>query len=130
MHIIHLESDLEKLRNIQNKKNILIRFMMDGCVWCKRSQDEWEQACERAPISSDDAIVDLESNFINHFNQVLKPRNISVDVSAFPTLMIIKGRKIITPEQDIDKVLKMFVQRGGSKRRTRKLKSRKRRHTF
>jgi hypothetical protein len=121
MHLIHSENDLEKLHEIKNKKNILLRCMMHGCHWCKTTQSEWEEACKKTPISTDSAIVDLESNYIDDFNRA---RNVSVNVSAFPTILLIKGSHVSEPKQGMRDVLKTFTQSGG-----RKLKTRRRRKT-
>ena len=120
MHLIHSESDLGKLHEIKNKKNILLRCMMHGCHWCEKSQSEWEEACSRTPISTNSAIVDLESNYIDHFNRA---RNVSVNVSGFPTILMIKGNNVSEPKQEMRDILKTFSQTGG------KLKTKRRRKT-
>lgn len=119
MILVHSEEDVEKLKQIQDKKNILIRFMMNGCGWCEKTQAKWNHACKKAILSSDDAIVELEANFIDHFNDVLKHRKLNIDVRGFPTVMVIKGGKSFEPKQDIHTVVKMF------QRKTKKLKTKR-----
>jgi hypothetical protein len=120
MITIHSENDVEKLKQIQNKKNILIRFMMNGCTWCEKTQSKWNNACKKAILSSDDAIVELEANFVDHFNHSIKHRNLNVDVQGFPTIMVIKGGRSFEPKQDIHTVVKMFQRKTKRKSKTKK----------
>lgn len=118
MYVIRSKDDLHKLHAIKDAPNILVRFVMNGCVWCVKSQHEWEKACKDHP-PKEGAIVEVEQEFIDPFNKILEPRNIKINVSGFPTIMMIKGRDI----DEVKSIHEMKKFSGGRK----KLKTRRRR---
>ncbi len=93
MFAIHTENDLSQLRHLQSKKNIIVRFVMNGCGWCEQSQPMWDDATKRAVLSSDDAIAEIESSFVNHFKQTMTNRD-KINIRGYPTILIIRGKRI------------------------------------
>ena len=124
---VHTPEDLGQLQHLKNKKNILTRFVMNGCPWCVKTQPDWDRACNQASplLTADDAIAEIESSFVDDFRNTV---NNNVRVEGFPTIMMIKGPKVITHEaRDTASIVKLLKQvkksrkKGGRKRRTRRL---------
>ena len=59
--------DVRKLKHVANKRNILVRFVMDGCPWCETTQPDWDLMTKKAVLTPDDAIAEIESSFIDNF---------------------------------------------------------------
>jgi hypothetical protein len=109
MYKVHSPNDVNKLRHLQNKKNILVRFMMNGCPGCMYSQGDWDAACKRATLSPDDAILELESNFVEQFKDTMKHRTTDLDIYKFPTIMMIRGSSVSELQnRDTASILKML----------------------
>ena len=109
MYKVHTPEELNKLKHLQHKKNLLVRFMMKGCPGCIYSQDDWDNACKRAVLSPDDAMLELESNFVEHFQEMMRMRNTNVEIDKFPTILFIRGRRVTElPGRDTDSILNML----------------------
>jgi hypothetical protein len=109
MYKVHTPEEVNKLKHLQHKKNLLVRFMMKGCPGCIYSQDDWDNACKRAVLSPDDAMLELESNFVEHFQDMMRMRNTNVEIDKFPTILFIRGRRVTElPGRDTDSILNML----------------------
>jgi len=121
MYKVHTPEEVNKLKHLQHKKNLLVRFMMKGCPGCIYSQDDWDNACKRAVLSPDDAMLELESNFVEHFQDMMRMRNTNVEIDKFPTILFIRGRRVTElPGRDTDSILNMLKNAKGSPKRTPK----------
>ena len=127
MYKVHSPEDVAHLRHLQQKKNILVRFMMNGCPGCIYSQNDWDNACKKATLSPDDAILELESRFLEDFKHTMRDR-IEINVYKFPTILMICGKKANELQnRDTASILKMLkstkkTKRGGKRRRKTKRK--------
>jgi len=93
--------DLSKLKHVAKKKNILTRFVMNGCHWCEDTQPEWDSMTKKAVLSPDQAIAQIESSFINEFKYMIEPkRKILLPISGFPTVLMIKPNGVVKHEGD------------------------------
>jgi hypothetical protein len=90
---IHSEEDLQKLNHLVRKKNILARFVMNGCPWCVKSQPEWDTFTNN--YSGDLALAEIESSFLQHFQQTMA-RRATIRVKGFPTILLIQSSKVKT----------------------------------
>jgi hypothetical protein len=111
---IHSEKDLQKLNHLARKKNILARFVMNGCPWCVKSQPEWDTFSSN--YSGDLALAEIESSFLQHFQQSMTPRKAQINVNGFPTILLIRASKVTT----VPSLQKMKQTR--NKRKKRKTK--------
>lgn len=126
MYKVHTPDELQQLNYLHNKKNILVRFMMNGCPACIHSQSAWDDACKKASISPDDAILELESNFVEHFKQNMQSRNAYIEVYKFPTIMLIRGRKVTElPNRDTPSILNLLKSIKKSRRRVKRRKTKR-----
>ena len=126
MYRVHTPDEVHKLNYLQHKKNILVRFMMNGCPACMQSQSDWDNACNQAKLSPDDAILELESNFVNHFKERMQDRN-PFDVYVFPTIMMIRGRTATEfPNRDTASILNLLR----SIKKSRRVRRRKTKRTY
>ena len=91
---IHSEEDLQKLNHLARKKNILARFVMNGCPWCVKSQPEWDTFTNN--YSGDLALAEIESSFLQHFQQTMASRKAPIQVKGFPTILLIQSSKVKT----------------------------------
>jgi hypothetical protein len=89
---IHSEDDLHQLNHLANKKNILARFVMNGCDWCEKSQPEWNSFTSR--YSGNVALAEIESSFLQHFQQSMAHRT-PIHVNGFPTILLIRSSRVI-----------------------------------
>jgi len=127
MYRVHTPDELHQLNYLQHKKNILVRFMMNGCPACTHSQSDWDNACKQANLSPDDAILELESNFVNQFKEKMQARNTAIEVYKFPTIMLIRGRTATEfPNRDTASILKLLK----SIKKSRRVKRRKTKRTY
>jgi hypothetical protein len=116
--------EVSKIGHLKNKKNILARFVMEGCHWCEESQPEWDSLCMQAKkhLDSDTALAEIESSFVNDFKMT---HNLNLPIHGFPTILFIKSKKVI-PQQARDaksliKVIKLKKSRkNNSSNKTRK----------
>ena len=126
MYKVHTPDEVHQLNYLQDKKNILVRFMMHGCPACMNSQHDWDSACKQASISPDDAILELESNFVDHFKQAMQSRA-EIEVYQFPTIMLIRGRNVSEfPNRDTASILKLLK----SIKKSRRVRRRKSKRTY
>jgi hypothetical protein len=126
MYKVHTPDELRQLNYLQNKKNILVRFMMNGCPGCIHSQSDWDNACKRAKLSPDDAILELESNFVDQFKQSMRARNANIEIYKFPTIMLIRGSRVTElPNRDTASILNMLKSI-----KTRRVRRRKTKRTY
>ncbi len=91
MYSIHGNEDLSKLNQLARKKNILARFVMNGCPYCVQSQPEWDSFSKQ---DSEFAFAEIESNFLDHFKNVMSKRNASIQVTGFPTILLIRDSNV------------------------------------
>jgi hypothetical protein len=92
MFSILTENDLSQMVHLARKKNILARFVMNGCHYCEQSQPEWDHFTSK--YSGNAALAEIESSFLTHFQQMMAPRNINIQVNGFPTILQIKSRDV------------------------------------
>lgn len=90
--VVRQHGDLERLRQLKDRRNILIRFMMNGCSHCIASQPEWDGVVGYAKDKLDtrDAIAEVESNFVGQFKDFMRkerPHQLP-DVHGFPTIVL------------------------------------------
>ena len=127
MYKVHNPEEVNQLKHLQNKKNLLVRFMMNGCPGCIHSQHDWDDACKRAVLSPDDAMLELESNFVEHFQDMMRSRNTNVEIDKFPTILFIRGRRVTElPGRDTASILKMLKTAKRSKKRPKRKRTSKR----
>jgi len=98
---IHSVDDVEKLNHLAQKKNILARFVMNGCPWCVKSQPEWDTFTSN--YSGDLALAEIESSFLEHFKEKMEPRKARILVKGFPTILLIQSSKV-TPVPFLKKI--------------------------
>jgi hypothetical protein len=120
MYKVHTPEEVKQLDHLQKKKNILVRFMMNGCPGCTYSQADWDAACNQAVLTPDDAILELESNFVQDFQHTMRPRT-NIDIYKFPTILMIRGRKVTELQnRDTASILKMLKSSKTKKRKRRR----------
>jgi len=90
MYSIHSENDLSQMVHLARKKNILARFVMNGCPSCINSQPEWDSFKDR--YSGDMALAEIESSYLKHFQQMMTDRD-PIPVDRFPTIVMIRDSK-------------------------------------
>ena len=103
---IHREEDLHQLAHLANKKNILARFVMNGCHWCEESQPEWNSFTSR--YSGNVALAEIESSFLEHFQQSMANRD-PIPVNGFPTIVLIRSSRVI-PVPSLQKIKRKLIQ--------------------
>jgi len=91
MFSIRTENDLSQMVHLARKKNILARFVMNGCTYCEQSQPEWDNFTSK--YSGNLALAEIESSFLTHFQQMMAPR-VNIQVNGFPTILQIKSRDV------------------------------------
>ena len=125
MYKVHTPGEVIQLAHLQKKKNILVRFMMNGCPGCIYSQADWDAACKRAVLTPDDAILELESNFVEEFKNTMRPRT-NIDIYKFPTILMIRGSKVTELQnRDTASILKMLKSVKKTKRVKRRRKTKR-----
>lgn len=92
MYSIRSEDDLSKMIHLARKKNILARFVMNGCHYCEESQPEWDSFTNK--YSGDLALAEIESSYLQHFQKMMAPRSDPLDVKGFPTILLIKDSNV------------------------------------
>lgn len=120
--------EVSKLQHVANKRNILVRFVMNGCHWCESTQPDWDIMTKKAVLTPNDAIAEIESSFINHFKKIIEPkRKIKLPISGFPTVLMIKSSGVIKHqgERTSDSYLKLLKASSKSKSKTRKQKTKR-----
>jgi hypothetical protein len=118
--------DLSKLSHVAKKKNILARFVMNGCHWCKDTQHEWDAMTKKAVLKPDDAIAEIESSFIDQFKYMIEPkRKILLPISGFPTVIMIKSNGVIKHEGDRTSTSYLKLLKSKSKRKLKRKKTKK-----
>ena len=101
MYSIRSEDDLSKMVHLARKKNILARFVMDGCPHCVNSQPEWDSFKSR--YSGDMALAEIESSYLQHFQQMMTNRD-PISVNGYPTIVMIRDSKVsIVPSLQVIK---------------------------
>jgi len=105
MYSIQSEDDLSKMVHLARKKNILARFVMNGCPYCVNSQPEWDSFKDR--YSGDMALAEIESSYLKHFQQMMSNRD-PIPVKGYPTIVMIRDSKVsVVPSlQSIQKTKK------------------------
>lgn len=102
MYSIRSEDDLSKMVHLARKKNILARFVMDGCPYCVNSQPEWNDFTSR--YSGDLALAEIESSYLKHFQQMMAPRSDPINVKGYPSIIMIRDSKVsIVPSLQVIK---------------------------
>ena len=104
--VLQHRDDLLKLPELSEKRNILVRFKMNGCSWCVSSQPEWDSMVKevKGQLSPQDAIAEVESEFVDHFKEFIeKTRGEPMPpFQGFPSVMVIQSHGI-TPHEGRDK---------------------------
>lgn len=117
MYSIRSENDLSKMIHLARKKNILARFVMNGCHYCEESQPEWDSFTNK--YSGDLALAEIESSYLQHFQQMMAPRSDPIHVKGFPTILLIKDSNVtIAPP-----LYKLKKKRKTKKTKTKKSKN-------
>ena len=119
MYSIRSEDDLSKLVHLARKKNILARFVMNGCQYCVNSQPEWNDFTSN--YSGDLALAEIESSYLQHFQKMMAPRSDPIPVKGYPSIIMIRDSKVsIVPSLNV-------IQRKKSKKtkKSKKLKKTK-----
>jgi hypothetical protein len=111
--VLQHQDDLLKLPQLSEKRNILVRFKMNGCSWCVSSQPDWDSMVKevKGQLAPQDAIAEVESEFVDHFKDfVEKTRGESMPpIQGFPSVMIIHSHGISKHEgRDKDSYLKVL----------------------
>lgn len=120
MYSIRSEDDLSKMVHLARKKNILARFVMDGCPYCVNTQPEWDSFKSR--YSGDMALAEIESSYLKHFQQMMSKRD-PIPVNGFPTIVMIRDSKVtVVPSLQ---VIKRKTKTKKTKTKTKKNKRKK-----
>jgi hypothetical protein len=122
MYSIRSEDDLSQMIHLSRKKNILARFVMNGCHWCEESQPEWDTFTSR--YSGDLALAEIESSFLQHFQQIMTERNAPVQVNGYPTILLIRASKVTTVPS-LQKIQKRKKSKTKNTKKTKKAKKTK-----
>ena len=117
MYSIHGNEDLSKLNQLSRKKNILARFVMNGCPYCVQSQPEWDAFSGQ---NSDYAFAEIESNFLDHFKNMMARRNASIQVKGFPTILLIRNSDVSI----VSSLRKLNLKRNSKRKLKRNKKTR------
>jgi hypothetical protein len=116
MYSIRSEDDLSQMVHLARKKNILARFVMNGCSHCINSQPEWNDFTSK--YSGDLALAEIESSYLQHFQQMMAPRSDPIHVKGYPSIIMIRDSKVsIVPSLQVIKKTK--------KKKTKKTKKNK-----
>ncbi len=116
---IRSEDDLHQLNHLANKKNILARFVMNGCHWCEESQPEWDSFTSR--YSGNVALAEIESSFLQHFQQSMARRT-PIHVNGFPTILLIRSSRV-TPVPSLQKMKMKNTKTKKTKKNKKKTKT-------
>ena len=117
MYSIRSEDDLSKLVHLARKKNILARFVMNGCQYCVNSQPEWNDFTSK--YSGDLALAEIESSYLQHFQKMMAPRSDPIPVKGYPSIIMIRDSKVsIVPSLNV-------IQRKKTKKTKKSKKSKK-----
>ena len=123
MYSIRSEDDLSKMVHLARKKNILARFVMDGCPYCVNSQPEWNDFTSR--YSGDMALAEIESSYLKHFQQMMTTRD-PIPVNGFPTIVMIRDSKVsIVPSLQVIKKRKTRKTKKTKKNKSKKTKTKR-----
>jgi len=126
MYSIRSENDLSQMVHLARKKNILARFVMNGCPSCINSQPEWDSFKDR--YSGDMALAEIESSYLKHFQQMMTDRD-PIPVDRFPTIVMIRDSKVsIVPSLQVMKRKKnktTKTKKNKTKTKTKKNKNKK-----
>ena len=124
MYSIRSEDDLSKMIHLARKKNILARFVMNGCHYCEESQPEWDSFTNK--YSGDLALAEIESSYLQHFQQMMSTRSDPIDVKGFPTILLIKDSNVtIVPSLHKLKRKKRKSKKSKSKKNNKSKKTKK-----
>ena len=122
MYSIRSEDDLSKMVHLARKKNILARFVMDGCPYCVQSQPEWNDFTSR--YSGDLALAEIESSYLQHFQKIMAPRSDHIQVKVYPSIIMIRDSKVsIVPSLKVIKKKKKTKTKKNKKSKTKKKKA-------
>jgi hypothetical protein len=122
MYSIRSEDDLSKMVHLARKKNILARFVMDGCPYCVQSQPEWNDFTSR--YSGDLALAEIESSYLQHFQKIMAPRSDPIQVKGYPSIIMIRDSKVsIVPSLKVIKKKKKTKTKKNKKSKTKKKKA-------
>ena len=102
MYSIRSEDDLSKMVHLARKKNILARFVMNGCPFCVDSQPEWNDFTSK--YSGDLALAEIESSYLKHFQTMMAPSSDPINVKGYPSIIMIRDSKVsIVPSLQVVK---------------------------
>ena len=126
MYSIRSEDDLSQMIHLARKKNILARFVMNGCHWCEESQPEWDTFTSK--YSGDLALAEIESSFLQHFQQIMTERNAPIQVSGYPTILLIRA-STVTNVPSLQKIKKRKKSKTKKTKKTKKANTKKPKRT-
>jgi len=93
--VLRNRDDLKQLPQLGERRNILVRFKMNGCSWCVSSQPDWDSMVRevRGKLSPQDAIAEVESEFVDHFKDFIhQTRGEPLPpIKGFPSVIMIKS---------------------------------------
>jgi len=105
--------------HLARKKNILARFVMNGCSYCVNSQPEWDSFTNN--YSGDLALAEIESSYLQHFQQMMTPRSEPIQVKGYPTIVMIRDSKV-TIVPSLHKLKKRKKSKKTKRQKTKKNK--------
>jgi len=119
MYSIRSEDDLSQMVHLARKKNILARFVMNGCSHCINSQPEWNDFTSK--YSGDLALAEIESSYLQHFQQMMAPRSDPIHVKGYPSIIMIRDSKVsIVPSLQVIKKTKKKKSKKSKKSKRKK----------
>lgn len=93
--VVKRQSDLGKLPQLSERRNILVRFKMNGCSWCVSSQPDWDSMVKevKGQLAPQDAIAEVESEFVDHFRDFIQQTRGEPlpPIKGFPSVIMIKS---------------------------------------
>lgn len=93
--VVKRQSDLGKLPQLSERRNILVRFKMNGCSWCVSSQPDWDSMVKevKGQLAPQDAIAEVESEFVDHFRDFIQQTRGEPlpPIKGFPSVVMIKS---------------------------------------
>jgi hypothetical protein len=124
MYSIRSEDDLSKMVHLARKKNILARFVMDGCPHCVNSQPEWNDFTTK--YSGDLALAEIESSYLQHFQKMMAPRSDPIQVKGYPSIIMIRDSKVsIVPSLQVIQKKTKKTKKSKQSKKSKKSKRKK-----
>lgn len=130
--VVRNQDDLKKLPELSERRNILVRFKMNGCSWCVSSQPGWDSMVRevRGQLAPQDAIAEVESQFVDKFKDFIQQTRGEPlpPIKGFPSVIMIKSPGMeVHQGRDKDSYIKSLtkvksIQKSPSASKTKKVK--------